>query len=91
MTSDSDTEVLEVELDETVKVPQSLDYNDLDNIPKLDGIPIKGNIRERDPTVPEWAKQPRKPTYSAKEVGAVGVDEMQALSIEELQELWDEA
>ena len=91
MTSDSDTEVLEFELDETVKVPQSLDYNDLANIPKLDGIPIKGNIRERDPTVPEWAKQPRKPTYSAKEVGAVGVDEMQALSIEELQELWDEA
>ena len=52
MTSDSDTEVLEVELDETVKVPQSLDYNDLANIPKMDGIPIKGNIRERDPTVP---------------------------------------
>ena len=87
----SDTEVLEVELDETVRVPQSLDYNDLINIPTLDGIQIKGNIRERDPTVPEWAKQPEKPTYSAKEVGAVGVDEMQALSIEELQELWDEA
>lgn len=87
----SDTEVLEVELDETVRVPQSLDYNDLINIPKLDGIQIKGNIRERDPTVPEWAKQPEKPAYSAEEVGAVGVDEMQALSIEELQELWDEA
>ena len=87
----SDTEVLEVELDETVRVPQSLDYNDLINIPTLDGIQIKGNIRERDPTVPEWAKQPKKPTYSAEEVGAVGVDEMQALSIEELQELWDEA
>ena len=91
MTSDSDTEVLEVELDETVRVPQSLDYNDLANIPTLDGIRIKGNIRERDPTVPKWAKQPEKPTYSAEEVGAVGVDEMQALSIEELQELWDEA
>lgn len=87
----SDTEVLEVELDEAVRVPMSRDYNDLLNIPTLDGIQIKGNIRERDPTVPEWAKQPRKPTYSAKEVGAVGADEMQALSIEELQELWDEA
>ena len=91
MTSDSDTEVLEVELDETLRVPHSLDYNDLANIPKLDGIQIKGNIRERDPTVPEWAKKPEKPTYSAEEVGAVGVDEMQALSVEELQELWDEA
>lgn len=25
---------------------------------------------EKDPTVPEWAKQPRKPTYTASEVGA---------------------
>lgn len=91
MTSDSDTEVLEVELEEAVRVPHSLDYNDLLNIPTLDGIPIKGNIRERDPTVPAWAMQPEKPTYSSNEVGAVGVDEMQALSVEELQKLWDEA
>lgn len=25
---------------------------------------------EKDPTVPDWAKQPRKPTYTASEVGA---------------------
>lgn len=27
-------------------------------------------IEETDPTVPEWAKQPEKPTYTASEVGA---------------------
>lgn len=27
-------------------------------------------IQETDPTVPEWAKQPQKPSYTAEEVGA---------------------
>ncbi len=27
-------------------------------------------LAERDPTVPAWAKQPKKPTYTAEEVGA---------------------
>lgn len=30
-------------------------------------------IEESDPTVPEWAKQPEKPTYTASEVGALPV------------------
>lgn len=29
------------------------------------------NIEETDPTVPQWAKQPEKPSYTAKEVGAL--------------------
>lgn len=29
---------------------------------------------ETDPTVPEWAKQPEKPTYTAAEVGALPTD-----------------
>lgn len=29
---------------------------------------------ETDPTVPEWAKQPEKPTYTAEEVGALPAD-----------------
>lgn len=29
-----------------------------------------GTMTETDPTVPEWAKQPEKPTYTADEVGA---------------------
>lgn len=34
----------------------------------MDNNPI--TITETDPTVPEWAKQPQKPTYTASEVGA---------------------
>ena len=30
----------------------------------------KNPISETDPTVPDWAKQPQKPTYTASEVGA---------------------
>ena len=29
---------------------------------------------ESDPTVPSWAKQPKKPTYTASEVGALSAD-----------------
>ena len=32
-------------------------------------------IEETDPTVPDWAKNPTKPTYTAKEVGAVSKTE----------------
>jgi hypothetical protein len=32
------------------------------------------SIEEKDPTVPDWAKQPNKPTYTAKEVGALPAD-----------------
>ena len=35
----------------------------------LDGHPV--TVTETDPTVPGWAKQPDKPTYTAAEVGAV--------------------
>jgi hypothetical protein len=37
----------------------------------IDGIANKGYLTsESDPTVPSWAKQPNKPSYSASEVGA---------------------
>lgn len=32
------------------------------------------DLDEVDPTVPEWAKTPSKPNYTAEEVGAVDVD-----------------
>ena len=31
---------------------------------------------ETDPTVPSWAKQPSKPTYTAQEVGATSIENM---------------
>lgn len=33
-----------------------------------------GILKEIDPTVPDWAKQPEKPTYTAEEVGALPED-----------------
>lgn len=38
----------------------------------LDRNPV--SVEEKDPTVPAWAKQPRKPTYTAAEVGALPAD-----------------
>lgn len=36
---------------------------------------LKANpIKETDPTVPDWAKEPQKPTYTAEEVGALPAD-----------------
>ena len=46
-------------------------YKNLDDLPKLDGRLIIGDIQELDPTVPAWAKAPTKPEYKANEVGAV--------------------
>lgn len=62
-------------------------YEELENLPSLNGVKIIGNIRERDPTVPDWAKAPVKPTYQADEVGAIA--EEAAISIEELQEIFE--
>ena len=36
----------------------------------IEEIPDGGITEEVDPTVPSWAKQPNKPTYTASEVGA---------------------
>lgn len=35
-------------------------------------------ITETDPTVPEWAKRLKKPTYTADEVGAISQDDLQS-------------
>lgn len=45
-----------------------------------------GIAEETDPTVPEWAKQPTKPTYTAEEVGAASKEEVSKLS-EEISDL----
>lgn len=39
---------------------------------------------ETDPTVPAWAKQPTKPTYTAAEVGAISQDDLQEATNEAL-------
>ena len=56
------------------------DYNDLTNKPTIPVVPQNVSAfandagylsSETDPTVPSWAKQPSKPSYTASEVGAL--------------------
>lgn len=51
------------------------DRVDLSNYYTKQQIDSKGYLtKETDPTVPEWAKQPNKPQYTAQEVGALPSD-----------------
>lgn len=59
------------EIDERLgKIPQMED--DITNLKQNGGG--GGIIAETDPTVPAWAKQPTKPSYTAEEVGALPSD-----------------
>lgn len=40
-----------------------------------------GTFTETDPTVPTWAKQPNKPTYTAQEVGAIPSGAVTAIQV----------
>ena len=53
------------------------EYNELDGKPSINGVELVGNktteelgivSKETDPTVPSWAKNPNKPTYSYDEI-----------------------
>lgn len=54
----------------------------------LDGKQPTGNYltEEQDPTVPEWAKQPQKPAYTAQEVGALPATTTIPTALSELSE-----
>lgn len=67
----------------------SRDYNELINLPTLDGRPIIGDIPELDPTVPDWAKTPTKPEYNAEEVGAIPEGAMVQLDAGDFAEMWE--
>lgn len=49
----------------------SRSYNDLEDKPRLNGETIVGDMVETDPTVPNWAKSPTPPEYTAEDVGAI--------------------
>lgn len=53
----------------------------LDNV-EQNGGGGGGIAQETDPTVPAWAKQPEKPTYTKKEVGLNNVDNVRQYSTE---------
>ena len=65
------------------------DYNKLKNKPTLNGKEIVEAMEEEDPTVSGWAKEPTKPSYTAEEVGAIKNDEIKAISLDELNSLWE--
>lgn len=64
-------------------------YEKLENKPRLDGREIVGNVSEKDPTVPNWAKSPTKPDYNAKEIGAVAEAEMHPMTAADLEAMWE--
>jgi hypothetical protein len=68
-------------------ITMSSSYNDLKDKPTLNGKTIRGDMDEEDPTVPDWAKQPTKPGYSAEDVGAIPADS--ALDEADLEYMWD--
>ena len=78
-----------VDLALDIHVEESMDYNALYNKPKLDGRTIQGDIREQDPTVPEWAKAQTRPTYTAEDVGAIGRGELTEIPLADLEALWN--
>ena len=53
----------------------------LDNV-EQNGGGGGGIAQETDPTVPAWAKQPEKPTYTKDEVGLNNVDNVRQYSVE---------
>ena len=83
-------ELPEVEL-EAAEAFQQLeqDYNNLRNLPRLNGRVLRGDMAELDPTVPAWAKSPVKPEYTAEDVGAVAEKDLEALSFADLETMWE--
>lgn len=75
----------DVDMVDEMRVSRS--YNDLEDKPRLNGETIVGDMVETDPTVPNWAKAPTKPEYSANEVGAI--PEGALLGAADLEYMWD--
>lgn len=71
--------------EKTINIPSN-NYSEMENKPQIGGVELVGNktldelniqqkgnylTKETDPTVPAWAKEKTKPTYTAAEVGAL--------------------
>lgn len=54
----------------------------------LNGGTIVIDRPETDPTVPEWAKQPDKPKYTADEIQGLSTYEMVEISNQEILEMF---
>ena len=58
-------------------------YEELKNLPKLNGEFFIGEKNEIDPTVSLWAKSNVKPSYKPEEVG------IESISLEEIDKLFN--
>lgn len=52
------------------------DYKSL--LERVEALEKGASLNETDPTVPDWAKAPEKPSYTAEEVGALSKDSLQS-------------
>lgn len=79
---------LPMQTGDVVQLPPETDYNNLTNKPTLDGVVLQGNVHEKDPTVPDWAKHQSRPVYTAQDVGALDKEDVAELSVDALEALW---
>lgn len=79
-------EIIDLSIDEEVLMGEE-DYRLLKNKPSINGQRLIDNYNEVDPTVPGWAKESFKPTYTASEVGAL--DSKSEVSFYDLKAVWD--
>lgn len=84
-----DGDNIPLEASEVILTPAANDYKELKNKPTLDGEEIIGNIHEKDPTVPAWAKEVARPTYNYVDVGAVGEKQLKEIPISTLNDMWN--
>lgn len=79
VTMDTNAVELEVELQETVNLGGTDDYEKLKNLPTLNGSKIIGNMNEIDPTVPGYVKDGK----------AVNEDNVGTIGVLDVKRIWD--
>lgn len=85
----ADDRELAMDVRDVVQAASGGDYNTLQNKPTLNGVILQGDVQEKDPTVPDWAKSQTRPVYSAQDVGALGKEDVEELSLTALEQLWN--
>ena len=79
VTMDANVLEIEVELQETVNLGGTDDYEKLKNLPTLNGSKIIGDMNEIDPTVPGYVKDGK----------AVNEDNVGTIGVLDVKRIWD--
>lgn len=75
-TNPSDIVLIKGQIAELVKALKDISVDPAEIKNAVTEYLAKNPVKESDPTVPAWAKEKNKPTYTAKEVGAVASSEL---------------